>query len=253
MGTTIGLLQTAAAVASTTGTTGTTGTAESLTFADIIKKSVINNFVSDISISKILLTLGVAFLIGFFIYTLYKRIFSGVLYSKSFNVSLIGMTMITAIVIIAINSNLVLSLGMVGALSIVRFRTPIKDPTDLIFLFWAAAAGIVTGAGFYTLGVISSVIVGLVLFFFIKRTSLETPYLLVVQCEGDEAEQAIYRHIGEWVKRYNVKQKTVTAGNIEMTLEVRLGDKEGSFVNKLSALGGVKNAVLISYSGDYVS
>jgi len=246
--TTTGVTQTAAAAATTT-----TGNTESLSFADMIKNSVMDNFVSDISISKILITLGVAFLIGFFIYTLYKRIFSGVLYSKSFNVSLIGMTMITAVVIIAINSNLVLSLGMVGALSIVRFRTPIKDPTDLIFLFWAAAAGIVTGAGFYTLGVISSVIVGLILFFFIKKSSLETPYLLVVNCEGDEAEQAIYRHIGEWVKRYNVKQKTVTAGNIEMTLEVRLSDKEGSFVNKLSGLGGVKNAVLISYSGDYVS
>ncbi|MBR2570200.1 MAG: DUF4956 domain-containing protein, partial [Paenibacillus sp.] len=144
-------------------TTNTTSTS-STNFSDILENSFINNFVSDISLSKILITMGMAFIIGFFIYLLYKRVFSGVLYSKSFNVSLIGMSMITAMIILAVNSNLVLSLGMVGALSIVRFRTPIKDPTDLIFLFWSAAAGIVVGAGFYTLAILGSVIVGLILF-----------------------------------------------------------------------------------------
>ncbi|MFC7679424.1 DUF4956 domain-containing protein [Paenibacillus sp. GCM10028914] len=222
-------------------------------FSDILKKSVMENFVSDISISKILITLGIAFVIGLFIYLLYKRVFSGVLYSKSFNVSLIGMTMITAMVIIAINSNLVLSLGMVGALSIVRFRTPIKDPTDLIFLFWAAVAGIVTGAGFYTLAAVGSIIIGLILFFFIKKASVETPYLLVINCDNDSSEQEVHKQISKVVKRYNVKQKTVTRDNIEITLEVRLQDEEGRFVNQISELGGVKNAVLISYSGDYVS
>lgn len=236
-------------------TTPTTTAAEdtATNFTDILKDSVIGNFSSDISISKILITFAVAFVVGLFIYTLYKRIFSGVLYSKSFNISLIGMTMVTAMVIIAINSNLVLSLGMVGALSIVRFRTPIKDPTDLIFLFWSAAAGIVAGAGFYTLAVIGSVIVGLIMFFFVKGGSVETPYLLVVNCDSDASEKAVHNHMGALVKRYNVKQKTVTNGNIEVTLEVRLKDQEGKFVNELSGIAGVKNAVLISYSGDYVS
>ncbi|SFE38342.1 protein of unknown function [Paenibacillus algorifonticola] len=238
----------------TTAAAATTTTTETSTsFSDIIKNSVMSNFTSDISISKILITLGVAFLIGFFIYTLYKRIFSGVLYSKSFNVSLIGMTMVTAMVIIAINSNLVLSLGMVGALSIVRFRTPIKDPTDLIFLFWAAVAGIVSGAGFYTLAVIGSVVVGLVLFFFVKGGSVEQPYLLVVNCDNETTEKEIHSRLNKLVKRYNVKQKNVTRGNVEMTIEIRLRDQEGAFVNQLSELTGVKNAVLISYSGDYVS
>ncbi|WP_438444987.1 DUF4956 domain-containing protein [Gorillibacterium sp. sgz5001074] len=230
-----------------------TSTTANTSFTDLIKNSVIENFSSSLNLAKMTLSLSIAFLIGFFIYILYKRVFSGVLYSKSFNVSLIGMTMVTAMVIIAVNSNLVLSLGMVGALSIVRFRTPIKDPTDLIFLFWAAAAGIVTGAGFYSLAVISSVVIGLILFFFIKRSSYETPYLLVVNCDSDESEKSVYGQVGQAVKRYNVKQKTITEGNIEMTLEVRLNEKEGSFVNKLSALQGVRNAVLISYSGDYVS
>ncbi|GIP52818.1 DUF4956 domain-containing protein [Paenibacillus vini] len=226
---------------------------QSTNFSDIIKNSIMDNFTSDISISKILITLGISFIIGLFIFLLYKRVFSGVLYSKSFNVSLIGMTMVTAMIIIAVNSNLVLSLGMVGALSIVRFRTPIKDPTDLIFLFWAAAAGIVTGAGFYTLAAIGSVVVGLVMFLFIKNTSVETPYLLVVNCETDESEGLIHSQMRSIVKRYNVKQKTVSPGNIEMTLEVRLRDGEGKLVNQISELGGVKNAVLISYNGDYVS
>jgi uncharacterized membrane protein YhiD involved in acid resistance len=236
-----------------TTTTAAAATEATTNFTDILKNSVLENFASDISLSKILITLGVAFLLGFFIYLLYKRIFSGVLYSKSFNVSLIGMTMITAVVIIAINSNLVLSLGMVGALSIVRFRTPIKDPTDLIFLFWAAVAGIVTGAGFFTLAVIGSVVVGLILFFFVKGGSVETPYLLVVNCDNDATEQLVHKQVGTLVKRYNVKQKTVTQGNIEMTLEIRLRDETGRFVNQLTELAGVRNAVLISYSGDYVS
>lgn len=234
-------------------TTSTSSNTNTTNFSDIVKKSVMENFVSDISIAKILITLAVAFVIGLFIYLLYKRVFSGVLYSKSFNVSLIGMTMITAVVIIAINSNLVLSLGMVGALSIVRFRTPIKDPTDLIFLFWAAVAGIVTGAGFYTLAAIGSVVVGLILFFFIKKATVDTPYLLVVHCDNEQAEQAVQGQVGQAVKRYNLKQKTVTPGSIELTLEVRLHDAEGQFVNKLSQLQGVQHAVLISYSGDYVS
>ncbi|MDU2241460.1 MAG: DUF4956 domain-containing protein, partial [Paenibacillus sp.] len=173
-------------------------------FSDIVKNSILDNFASDISVSKTMITLGVSFLIGLFIYILYKRVFSGVLYSKSFNVSLIGMTMVTAMVIIAVNSNLVLSLGMVGALSIVRFRTPIKDPTDLIFLFWAAAAGIVAGAGFYALAAIGSAVIGLILFLFIKSSSLETPYLLVVNCESEESEQLVHTHIVQLVKRYNV-------------------------------------------------
>ncbi|MFC5471364.1 DUF4956 domain-containing protein [Cohnella suwonensis] len=234
-------------------TTTTGAAADTKSFSDILKDSVLDNFTSDIDISKIIITMLISFFVGLFIYVLYKRIFSGILYSKSFNVSLIGMTLITSMVIIAVNSNLVLSLGMVGALSIVRFRTPIKDPTDLIFLFWAAAAGIVTGAGFYSLAVIGSIIVGLVLFIFVKNTSFETPYLLVVNCDGDESEQAIHKRLGSEVKRFNVKQKTVTSDNIEMTVEVRLRGQETGFVNKITALGGVKNAVLISYSGDYVS
>jgi len=228
-------------------------TDQAISFLDIIKKSVVSNLAADISISNTLITMSIAFLMGFFIYLLYKRIFSGVLYSKSFNVTLIGITMVTSMVIIAISSNLILSLGMVGALSIVRFRTPVKDPTDLIFIFWGAAAGIVIGAGFYALAITASVMIGIVMFIFSKKVSFETPYLLVVNCDGDDSEKHILNLIHDHTKRYNLKQKTVSPDNIELTLEVRVKDKESSFVNKISALVGVKNAVLISYCGDFVS
>ncbi len=224
-----------------------------MNFTDMIKNSVMDNFTANIDIGKIIITMSISFLLGFFIYILYKRIFSGVLYSKSFNISLIGMTMVTSMVIIAVNSNLVLSLGMVGALSIVRFRTPIKDPTDLIFLFWAAAVGIVTGAGFYSLALAASVVIGLVMFIFIKKASFETPYLLVVNCDSDESETHVMRAVQGEAKRFNLKQKTVSRGNVELTIEVRVKEKEAQFVNRVSAVDGVKNAVLISYSGDYVS
>lgn len=228
-------------------------TDQAISFIDIIKKSVLSNFASDISVTNTLITMSMAFLIGFFIFLLYKQIFSGVLYSKSFNVTLIGITMVTAMIIIAINSNLILSLGMVGALSIVRFRTPIKDPTDLIFIFWGAASGIVVGAGFYSLAIIASVMIGFVMFIFIKKSSFETPYLLVVNCDDDDSEKQVLSLIHSHTKRNNLKQKNVSLDNIELTLEVRVKDKESSFVNQISALVGVKNAVLISYSGDFVS
>lgn len=164
-----------------------------ITFSDIINHSgLLESFNSDISLMKVAITLMVALAIGIFICTLYMRVFSGVLYSKSFNVSLIGMTLITSVIIMAIGSNLILSLGMVGALSIVRFRTPIKDPTDLSFLFWAVSIGIVTGAGFYPLAILGSIIVGLVLFIFIKRTRFDTPYLLVVNCDSGVSEKEMY-------------------------------------------------------------
>jgi uncharacterized membrane protein YhiD involved in acid resistance len=224
-----------------------------VTFRDLIRNSVLEQFQNSVSVPTIITSLLIAFFVGLFIYMLYKRIFSGVLYSKSFNVSLIGMTIVTAMVILAVNSNLILSLGMVGALSIVRFRTPIKDPTDLIFLFWSAAAGIVIGAGFYALAIIGSIIIGLVLFLFVKSASFETPYLMVVQCENADSEQSVYEKLNKLVKRFNVKQKTVTNDQIEMTVELRLKKDEPRFVGEITGLPGVRSAVLISYSGDYVS
>lgn len=225
---------------------------ESVSWSDVINTELLSNFNSDISLLEIGVTMLLSFLLGLFIYTLYKRVFSGVLYSKNFNITLVGLSMITSLVILAIGSNLILSLGMVGALSIVRFRTPIKDPIDLIFLFWALATGIITGAGFYVLAILGSILIGLVLFIFMKKSSFETPYLFVVNFTGYETEEVIYKKLATEVNRFDVKQKTVSAGDTEVTFELRLKGKEPSFVNSISNINGVENAVLISYSGDYV-
>ncbi|MDQ0298336.1 putative membrane protein YhiD involved in acid resistance [Salibacterium salarium] len=222
-------------------------------FSDLFNQNFLENFQSDISLTQTLLSLSISFCLGLFIYFLYKRIFSGVLYSKSFNTALVGMALITSLIIIAINSNLVLSLGMVGALSIVRFRTPIKDATDLVFLFWSVAVGIVTGAGFYSLAIMGSVVIGLVLFFFMKKTTMDTPYLFVVHCDGAESEQAVYTEMNKFVKRFNVKQKNVTSDETELTLELRLKKDEPTFVHNITNIAGVKNSVLLSYDGDYTS
>ncbi|MFZ4451355.1 DUF4956 domain-containing protein [Salibacterium aidingense] len=223
------------------------------TFSDLFNDNFLESFQSDISLTQTLLSLGISFLLGLFVYFLYKRVFSGVLYSRNFNTALMGLTMITTLIIIAINSNLVLSLGMVGALSIVRFRTPIKDATDLVFLFWAVAVGIVSGAGFYSLAVLGSVCIGMVLFLFMKRTTLDNPYLFIVHCDGIESEQAVYKEIQQAVKKFNVKQKNVTADDTELTLELRLKKDEPAFVHTINEISGVKNAVLLSYDGDYTS
>ncbi|MFD1334162.1 DUF4956 domain-containing protein [Oceanobacillus iheyensis] len=227
-------------------------TTNSVNWSDIFNSEVLSNFNTDISLIEIGITMSISFLLGLFIYFLYKRVFSGVLYSKNFNISLIALSMITSLIIMAIGSNLILSLGMVGALSIVRFRTPIKDPSDLIFLFWALAVGIITGAGFYKLSIIGSIIIGLVLFLTMKKSNLETPYLFVVNVTDHQAEQKVYEQLKTEVKRFNIKHKSVTANETEMTIEVRLKRSEPSFVNSISDIQGVENAVLISYNGDYV-
>ena len=175
------------------------------------------------------------------------------MYSASFGVSLMAMTLITTLIILAVTSNVILSLGMVGALSIVRFRTAIKEPMDIAFLFWSISAGIVTGAGLLPLAVLGSLFIGLILVLFVNKKSSDNPYILVVSCENDEAEAEVNRFINEAVKKSLLKSKTVSAGGIELTVEVRLRQMATHFVNELSALPNVTSAVLVSYNGEYMS
>jgi len=225
-----------------------------LTFKDIFKSSFLDRMVSDFSLTDIALGLGVAFLVGLFIYAVYRRTFAGVLYSHSFNTGLVVLPMITALLILAVTSNVVLSLGMVGALSIVRFRAAIKDPLDIAYLFWSIGAGIVCGAGLFPLVIIGSLGIGLVLVAFQNRRAYDNPYLLVVNCLDEESERQVTDLLGQRVRRHVVKSKSVTAeSGIEMTLELRLRDMRTEFVNELSCVSGVRNATLISYNGDYSS
>ena len=223
-----------------------------MTFSDVFKSSFLSN-INSFSTVDVLLALGLSFVLGLFIFLIYKKTYQGVMYSDSFGVSLIAMSMITSLVIIAVTSNVVLSLGMVGALSIVRFRTAIKEPMDIAFLFWAIAVGIVLGAGLLPLAIIGSVIIGIIIVIFSTRKIGDTPYILVVNCENEETENTANTLIKEEAKKSVLKSKAVNKLGVELTYEVRIKDDNTGFVNRVSACEGVTNAVLVSYNGEYMS
>lgn len=223
-----------------------------MSFQDIFKSSFLENMTS-VSFLDMALALVLAFGIGLFIFLIYKRTFSGVMYSGSFGVTLVALTMITTLVILAVTSNVVLSLGMVGALSIVRFRTAIKEPLDIAFLFWSIAVGIVLAAGLIPLAVFGSVAIGVFLLLFANRKASENPYIVVLQCHNTDAEQQAVSYLSQHTKKMVVKSKTARAGYIELNYEVRLRDEQTGFITELSELNGVESAVLVSYNGDYLS
>jgi len=222
-----------------------------MTFQDIFKSSFLEN-ISSVSILDMVLALALAFGLGLFIFLVYKKTYQGVMYSSSFGVTLIALTMITTVVILAVTSNVVLSLGMVGALSIVRFRTAIKEPLDIAFLFWSIAVGIVLAAGMIPLAVIGSVVIGVILLVFVNKKSYENPYIVVLQCADRGAELKAQVFLENNTRRCVVKSKTVQRGLIELNLEVRLNDANTDFVNALGEMEGVNSAVLVSYNGDYM-
>lgn len=222
-----------------------------VTFNDIFKSSFLEN-VTSVSILDMTLTLLLAFALGLFIYFVYKKTFSGVMYSSSFGVTLIALTMITALVILAVTSNIVLSLGMVGALSIVRFRTAIKEPLDIAFLFWSIAAGIVLAAGLIPLAVFGSAVIGIVLLVFVNKKSHVNPYIVVVQCEDHASEVRVLDYLKQQTNRCVIKSKSAQKGLVELNLEIRLKDDNTDFINVLAEHPQVKSAVLVSYNGDYM-
>lgn len=222
------------------------------TFSDIFKSNFLEN-VTSVSVFDMVLAIALAFLLGLFIFFIYKKTYSGVMYSPSFGVSLIAMTMITTLVILAVTSNVVLSLGMVGALSIVRFRTAIKEPLDIAYLFWAIAAGIVLAAGMIPLAVFGSVVIGVVLLVFVNRKTNVHPYIAMVACDDPNAERAVNDFLAARVEKHAVKSKTVTPGRIELNYEIRLKNDDTSFVNGIAGIAGVSSVALVSYNGEYMS
>ena len=222
-----------------------------MTFSDIFKSSFLEN-VTAVSPLDMVLTIVLAFGIGLFIFFVYKKTYQGVMYSSSFGVTLIALTMITSQVILAVTSNVVLSLGMVGALSIVRFRTAIKEPLDIAFLFWSIAAGIILAAGMIPLAVIGSVIIGLILLFLVNKKSHKNPYIIVLSCANHEAETQAMQYVNAQVERCVVKSKSAQNGVVELNMEVRLKNDNTDFINALDAMNGVNSAVLVSYNGDYM-
>lgn len=222
-----------------------------MTFSDIFKSGFLEN-VSSVSIPDMILTIVLSFGIGLFIFFVYKKTYRGVMYSAGFGTTLIALTMITAIVILAVTSNIVLSLGMVGALSIVRFRTAIKDPLDIAFLFWSIGAGIILAAGMIPLAVFGSVCIGVILLIFVNRSSNTHPYMVVLSCTDHDAEVKAKEFLSRNVTRTATKSKSAVKGAIELNIEVRLKEDNTDFINHLSEMPGVSSAVLVSYNGDYM-
>lgn len=222
-----------------------------MSFQDIFKSSFLEN-ISSISLLDMGIALALAFGIGMFICFIYKKTFAGVMYSSSFGVTLVALTMISTLVILAVTSNVVLSLGMVGALSIVRFRTAIKEPLDIAFLFWSIAVGIVLAAGMIPLAVLGSVVIGIVLLVFANKKAHLNPYIVVIRCENHGSEVATMDFLKKQVKRYVIKSKTARKGAIEINAEVRMQEDNTDFINILSEMNGVNSAVLVSYNGDYM-
>ena len=227
--------------------------ANQLTFNDIFKSNFLDK-VTSFSMLDMVIAMGLAFALGLFIFMVYKKTFKGVMYSASFGVSLLAMTLITTLIIMAISSNVILSLGMVGALSIVRFRSAIKEPIDIAFLFWAISIGIVLGAGLIPLAIFGSLFIGIIMVLFVNQKSTDNPYILVVKCAGDDSEKDVLDYIKRNVKKHVVKSKTVAAASgVELTVEIRLKDMSTNFVNEISRMTGVNHAVLVSYNGEYMS
>lgn len=223
-----------------------------MNFNDLFKSSFLENITS-FSALDMVIAMGLAFIVGLFIFFVYKKTYTGVMYSAGFGISLMAMTLITTLIILAVTSNIVLSLGMVGALSIVRFRTAIKEPLDIAFLFWSIAAGIVLGAGLLPLAILGSVFIGVILVLFVNKKSVDSPYILVISSEGEKQEDEILRQIAQSVKKHALKAKTVSDSGMEFTLEVRLKESSTKFVGAIKAIPGVKSAALVSYNGDYMS
>lgn len=223
-----------------------------MTFNDIFKSGFLES-VAEFSVADVIIGMLSALVIGLFIFLIYQKTFSGVMYSTGFALALIGLSLVTTLVIMAVTSNVVLSLGMVGALSIVRFRAAIKEPVEIVYLFWAIAAGIVIGAGMIPLAVIGSVIIGAVLFLFANRNIHDNPYILVLKCGTEQAEEEALQLLKQSVKRYAIKTKTVNAAGIELTAEIRLKDAATAFVNRMNEISDVENTTLVSYNGEYMA
>lgn len=217
---------------------------------DFIKKSVLESGAFDgLSITNIIFGLITAIIIGAVIYFTYQKFYTGVIYSRSFAVTLVGMTILTAVVTLAISTNVVISLGMVGALSIVRFRTAVKDPLDLLYLFWAITSGIAAGAHMYLLVVVAAVVMVIIIIIFNKHQLKGRIYIAVIHYNTDEAGDNIIRAFGKM--KYFIKSKTVRKQVTEMAVEVYCKNNDTFFIEKIRDIDGVDDVTLIQYNGEY--
>lgn len=205
------------------------------------------------SLPDTLLILAVAAVIGLFIAALYRATFQGVMYTMTYGVTLVAICMVSAMILCVVTSNVVLTLGMVGALSIIRFRTSIKEPLDIMFMFWAVAAGIAVGAGMAGVAVVGSLAIGLVIVLLTRGRQNGVPYILVLQVEDQAAEKRALELVSAAVRRSRVKSKRVTKEETEITVDLRLKNENTDFMHAVNALPGVRSAMLVTYNGEYMT
>lgn len=219
-------------------------------FKDVFKKSFLEGFNGmDITTAKIAATLFVTALLALYIFAIYRLVTRKVFYSKNFNIALASLSLITAAIILAMQSNLVISLGMVGALSIVRFRTAIKDPMDLVFLFWSISIGIICGAGLYEVALVTSVAVTVFILVLDMIPVSRAPMMLVVNSSKMDDEQTVLDVVGKYAKSYKVKSRNLSKGRLDMVVELRVKDESG-LVSEVAALDGMIGASLIAHDGE---
>ncbi len=217
---------------------------------DVIKKSVLESGVfTQYDIPGIIGALLAALLLGVLIYLVYRKFYAGVVFSRTFAVTLVGMTVLTCMVTLAISTNVVISLGMVGALSIVRFRTAIKDPMDLLYLFWAITTGITAGAGMYVLALLAAVIMILMIVLFYHKQQNGKIYIAVIHYTGDQAGDEVIRCFGK--RKYFIKSKTMRKEKTEMAVELFCRQNDMDFMEKIRSVENVEDVTLIQYNGEY--
>lgn len=221
-----------------------------MTFSEIFKNNFLEQM-SEFSLIDSMIALIAAFLLGLLIYTLYKRTFKGVMYSESFNLSLILLTLLTTFIILAVTSNVVLSLGMVGALSIVRFRTAIKDPLDLVYLFWAIGGGIVVGAGMIPLALMGSIFIALILWIKSSVSQKNQPYLVILHSTIEKAEIKAQSILFNRSNKIRLKSKTINKQETEIIYEIQLNNQDNAFINEIALIDGITNIQCVSYNGDF--
>ena len=219
-----------------------------MSFNDIFKSSFLEN-VPEFSILDTVIGLAVALVIGLFIFIIYKKTLTGVLYSSGFALTLVGLSLVTTLVIMAVTSNVVLSLGMVGALSIVRFRTAIKEPMDLMFLFWSISVGIICGAGLAQVAVILSVVMTLGILILDRLPVARAPMIFVVNADNFDAEDAVVETVRKYAKHYRIKSRNLAENSLDLVLELRT-DEGGKLVREVMGLAGVTSASLLAHDGE---
>lgn len=220
-----------------------------MNFNDIFKNSFLNGFEGGVDVSEVIVCLGVTTILALYIFFVYRLVTRKTFYSNTFNLSLMAMSVITAAIILTIQSNIVISLGMVGALSIIRFRTAIKDPFDLVFLYWSISVGIICGAGLSVIAVAVSLVISIMIVLMQKYPGKKLSMILVVNSTIPNSDKAIIAVVKDFSKNYKVKSKNLTSTTLDMIVEIQVAE-ESELVHEVMKIEGVTSASILSHDGE---